>query len=149
MDALVKGALVTMDMDPRRLAVDVARDLPSFVSDPSLVERAIVVIVENALRFSPVERPVRISAGATGDTVELLVIDQGSGLTAAKRLAMLESHRGLEEDDKGCALAFSVASGFVETLGGHVRFEDTPGGGLTVVLAFPRGADGADQSTER
>lgn len=140
-DVLVNRALATIDTSARPFDIDVARDLPPFLSDPVLGERAITIVVENACRFSPGDRPVRITAGVTGDAIELLVIDRGPGVAMAQRTAILDDRQRFTTDQKGVNLGLSVASGFVQQLGGHLRFEDTPGGGLTVVLAFPRRAN--------
>ena len=143
-DVLVDHALATMDTSERPFDIDVVRNLPPFLSDAALVERAIAIVIENACRFSPSDRPVRITAGATGDEIELLVIDRGPGLAVAERSAILDDRQRFTTDKKGVNLGLSVATGFVRQLGGRLRFEDTPGGGLTVVLEFPlRPRDGA------
>jgi two-component system sensor histidine kinase KdpD len=136
-DVLVDHALATIDTSVRPFDIDVARNLPPITSDAALCERAITIVVENACRFSPKDRPVRITAGVTGDVIELLVIDRGPGVAVAERTAILDDRQRFTTDKKGVNLGLSVASGFLQELGGRLRFEDTPGGGLTVVLEFP------------
>ena len=135
-DVLLDQALATVDKGGRTVDIDVAHDLPAFATDPELAERAIGIVVSNACRFSPSDRPVRITAGVTGDAIELLVIDRGPGIALARRAAILEPRQGFSEES-GANLGLHVASGFVRLLGGDLRFEDTPGGGLTVILEFP------------
>jgi len=105
------------------------------VTDPELLERALVNVVATACRFSPTPGSVRVTAGVTGGGVEVLVIDHGPGTR--------DPRRGLAADDgelaataPGDNVALSVAAGFVNLLGGEIRFEDTPGGGVTVALSF-------------
>ncbi|HEV3268177.1 MAG TPA: DUF4118 domain-containing protein [Acidimicrobiales bacterium] len=136
-DVLVDHALAQIDTSVRPFDIDVARNLPPFTSDAALCERAITIVVENACRFSPKDRPVRITAGVTLDAIELLVIDRGPGVAVAERTAILDDRQRFTTDKKGVNLGLSVASGFLQQLGGRLRFEDTPGGGLTVVLEFP------------
>jgi two-component system sensor histidine kinase KdpD len=133
---LLKRALSTIDAGGRTLDIDLTDDLPVFVTDAELVARTLAIVVGNACRFAPVDRPVRITAGVTGDKLELLVIDRGPGIDRSRRAALLEPapRRG---DANGADLGLSVASGFVKLLGGKLRFEDTPSGGLTVILEFP------------
>jgi len=140
-DVLVDGALATLDTRGRALDIDVAHDLPQFLTDPAMAERALAIVVGNACRFSRSDRPVRITAGVTGDALELLVIDRGPGMTPLQRSAILETRQQFSDDRKGATLGLDVASGFVQLLGGRLRFEDTPGGGLTVVVAFRRSSD--------
>jgi two-component system, OmpR family, sensor histidine kinase KdpD len=64
------------------------------------------------------------------------VIDRGPGLSAAQRSALLVPAQRLNPEG-GASLGLSVAAGFVELLKGEIRLEDTPGGGLTVVVQFP------------
>jgi two-component system sensor histidine kinase KdpD len=112
-------------------------DLPGFITDPVLAERVIAVVLHNACRFNPVDQPVRINAGVSGGFVQILVIDRGPGIPPAKRAAILAPVRRRNDDQSGADLGLAVASGFAELLGGHLRFEDTPGGGLTVVIELP------------
>jgi two-component system sensor histidine kinase KdpD len=44
---------------------------------------------------------------------------------------------GPSAQQHGVGLGLAVARGFVETMGGELRLEDTPGGGLTTVFTFP------------
>jgi two-component system sensor histidine kinase KdpD len=106
-----------------------------------MLERAIAIVVGNALQFGPVKESVRIAAGATERSIELLVIDRGPGMSEARRDAILDPAQHFSRDHRGVDLGLTVASGFVRMLGGDFRFEDTPGGGLTVVFEFPLRAE--------
>jgi two-component system sensor histidine kinase KdpD len=68
--------------------------------------------------------------------LELLVIDRGPGMSEARRDAILDPIQHFDPE-RGVDLGLTVASSFVRMLGGDFRFEDTPGGGLTVVFEFP------------
>jgi two-component system sensor histidine kinase KdpD len=133
---LVRRVLSTIDAGGRTFDIDVPDDLPAFVTDSEMVERTLTIVIGNACRFAPEDRPVRITAGVTGDDLEILVIDRGPGIDRSRRAVLLEaaSWRG---ESNGADLGLSVASGFVKLLGGELRFEDTPGGGLTVVIELP------------
>lgn len=135
---LVTRVLSTLDAEGQTFDVDISNALPEIVSDPHLIERALGVVLTNAGRFSPPESPVRISAGVTADTLELLVIDRGPGVTPTRRDALLgvSAQRGYE--DEGAATGVALVVRIVKLLGGEVHFDDTPGGGLMVVLELPR-----------
>jgi two-component system sensor histidine kinase KdpD len=136
-DELLHAALKSIDTQGRTLDIDMSDDLPGFITDPVLAERVIAVVLHNACRFNPVDQPVRINAGVSGGFVQILVIDRGPGIPPAKRAAILAPVRRRNDDQSGADLGLAVASGFAELLGGHLRFEDTPGGGLTVVIELP------------
>ncbi|MDH2904269.1 MAG: DUF4118 domain-containing protein [Actinomycetota bacterium] len=129
---LVSNALGTLDTKGRLVDVDVPGDLPTVITDPDLLERVIVNLVTNACAFSPPEQPIRVTAGCTAGELELLVIDRGPGIRDPRRripAAWMTSDPDADED-----LSLLVARGFVKVLGGELRFEDTPGGGLTAAV---------------
>jgi two-component system sensor histidine kinase KdpD len=138
LDDLVASALEAIDTYGRVINIDLPDDLPLVATDPDLAERVIANIVSNACRFSPTDRPVRISGGKTGQGLELLVIDQGQGIPEAKRNAIMASFQRLNDQRSGVGLGLGVASGFLALLDGQLRFEDTPGGGLTVAIEFTK-----------
>jgi two-component system sensor histidine kinase KdpD len=127
---LVNRAIETIDTQGRVIDIDFADELPKLTTDPDLLERVIANVVSNACAFSPEDQAVRLSAGVTANGVELLVIDRGPGTRdVRRRIPRAQPEEGTDE-----AIGLSVASGFVTLLGGELRFEDTPGGGLTVVI---------------
>jgi two-component system sensor histidine kinase KdpD len=132
---LVNNALGTLDTKGRRVEVDLSAELPTIITDPDLLERVIINLLTNACSFSPLEQPIRITAGCSAREVELLVIDRGPGTRDPRRripgLERMALETGSDED-----LGLSVAAGFVKVLGGELRFEDTPGGGLTAVVSL-------------
>jgi two-component system sensor histidine kinase KdpD len=134
---LLEQALSTVDTKGRTIDEDVPSTLPRFTTDPSMAERAIAIVVGNALQFGPVKEPVRIAAGTLDRSLELLVIDRGPGMSVERREAILDPTQKSRRENRGVDLGLTVASSFVRMLGGDFRFEDTPGGGLTVVMEFP------------
>jgi two-component system sensor histidine kinase KdpD len=137
MRVLLDQALEAVDTRGHSLDIDVAADLPKFVSDGEMVRRAIALVVENAVRISPSGQSVRITAGVERNTIELLVIDRGSGIDEEKRAAILDPLQRFGDEPGGARLGLRVAAGFVALVGGRFRFEDTPGSGLTVGFEFP------------
>ena len=138
LDDLVASALETIDSQGRVFDIDLADDVPLVETDPDLAERVIANIVSNACRFGPPDQPIRICGGATSEGVELLVIDRGPGIPEKKRVAMMASFQNLSDERSGAGLGLSVASEIMTLLGGELRFEDTPGGGLTVAIDLER-----------
>ncbi|MEU3632144.1 sensor histidine kinase [Streptomyces fradiae] len=122
---------------------DIPETLPMVTVDRGLLERAVANIVGNAVRHTPSGTPVLVSAGAVGDRVELRVADRGPGLPDEAKDAVFDPFRryGGAPPGAGAGLGLAVARGFVEAMGGTVTAEDTPGGGLTVVIALPRTPD--------
>lgn len=142
--SVVTHVLAAVDTTDHPLDIDVASDLPRLEIDPILAQRVLEICVANAVRFSPGGSTVRVTAGVAVDSLEILVIDRGPGLTPLER-SSLPGTAQLLSGEREASLGLSVARGFMDLLGGKIRFEDTPGGGLTIVLEFPlAGEPGAD-----
>jgi two-component system sensor histidine kinase KdpD len=119
--------------------VDFPSDLPQVMADPPIMERVIVNLAGNALRYSPAGSPLLLTAGACGDRVELRVVDRGPGIPEAERdLAFLPFQRlGDAGSATGVGLGLTVSRGLTEAMGGTLEPEETPGGGLTMAISLP------------
>ncbi|WP_329057743.1 sensor histidine kinase KdpD [Amycolatopsis sp. NBC_01480] len=142
-DEVLAHALSNVD-NSRGVKVAVDARLPSVLADPGLLERVIANVLDNALRHgvAPVSGgpPVSARASAHSDQVELRIVDHGRGLrkgTADSAFAPFQRLGGDRDSAPGVGLGLSVAKGFTEAMGGTIRAEDTPGGGLTVVISLP------------
>jgi two-component system, OmpR family, sensor histidine kinase KdpD len=123
----------------RAVAVHCPPGLPQVMADPPLMERVIVNLAGNALRYSPAGSPPLLTAGARGDRVELRVIDRGPGIPQAERdRAFLPFQRlGATGSTTGVGLGLTVSRGLTEAMGGTLKPEETPGGGLTMTISLP------------
>jgi two-component system sensor histidine kinase KdpD len=122
--------------DRTRLALDWTHDLPAALADPGLLERVVENLVSNALRHAP--GPVRVAAGSVGERIEVRVTDQGRGIRAADRERLFAPFQRLGDvpSGQGIGLGLAVARGLSEAMGGTLLAEDTPGGGLTMVVSL-------------
>ncbi|MEU9627705.1 sensor histidine kinase KdpD [Streptomyces luteogriseus] len=118
--------------------LDVPETLPMVAVDPGLLERAVANLVENAVKYSPPGAPVLIAASALADRVEVRVVDRGPGVPdeAKERIFEPFQRHGDAPRGAGVGLGLAVARGFAEAMGGTLNAEDTPGGGLTMVLTL-------------
>ncbi len=112
---------------------------PLILTDAGLLERSVANLVENAVRYSPEGAAVRLDAGIAGDRLELRIVDRGPGVPEAERLRMFEAFQRLGDSPSGTGvgLGLAVARGLAEAVGATIEAEDTPGGGLTMVVAVP------------
>ncbi|WP_432102170.1 ATP-binding protein [Streptomyces sp. bgisy091] len=118
--------------------LDIPETLPMVAVDPGLLERAVANIVENAVKYSPGRERVTVAASALGERVELRVADRGRGVPDEAKERIFEPFQRYGDAPRGAGvgLGLAVARGFVESMGGTLDAEDTPGGGLTMVLTL-------------
>ena len=109
------------------------------VADPGLLDRVLGNVVENALRHQPRPGLVRVSTSGLGERTQVRVADTGPGVPAAERdrIFLPFQRHGDAPSGDGVGLGLAVARGLAEAMGGTVEAEDTPGGGLTVVVDLP------------
>jgi two-component system sensor histidine kinase KdpD len=119
--------------------VRIPAGLPDALADPALLERVLVNLISNATRYAPADRPVLVTASALSDRVELRVIDRGPGIPEADRdRVFLPFQRlGDHDNDTGVGLGLALSRGLVEAMGGTLDPDDTPGGGLTMIVTLP------------
>ncbi|CAM5450998.1 histidine kinase OS=Streptomyces alboniger OX=132473 GN=CP975_27090 PE=4 SV=1 [Streptomyces alboniger] len=118
--------------------LDIPETLPMVAVDPGLLERSVANLVENGVKYSPAGRPVLVAASAIADRVEVRVVDRGPGVPDAAKERIFEpfQRHGDAPRGAGVGLGLAVARGFAEAMGGTLDAEDTPGGGLTMVLTL-------------
>ncbi|MFF0225025.1 ATP-binding protein [Streptomyces sp. NPDC004629] len=136
LDEVVPWALVGVPEDS--VDLDIRETLPMVAVDPGLLERAMANLVENAVKYSPPDRRVMVSASAIADRVEVRVVDRGPGIPDEAKDRIFEPFQRYGDAPRGAGvgLGLAVARGFAEAMGGTLNAEDTPGGGLTMVLSL-------------
>ncbi|MEU5251582.1 sensor histidine kinase KdpD [Streptomyces longwoodensis] len=154
LDEVVPMALGGVAEDSVEL--DVPETLPMVAVDAGLLERSVANLVENAVKYSPPGRPVLVAASALADRVEVRIVDRGPGVPDEAKERIFEPFQRYGDAPRGAGvgLGLAVARGFAEAMGGTLTAEDTPGGGLTMVLTLRaagagEGAAGAGEPAER
>ncbi|MFJ6913550.1 ATP-binding protein [Streptomyces sp. NPDC101133] len=130
--------------------LDIPETLPMVAVDAGLLERAMANLVENAVKYSPDDRTVLVAASALADRVEVRVVDRGPGVPDDAKDRIFEPFQRYGDAPRGAGvgLGLAVARGFAEAMGGTLNAEDTPGGGLTMVLTLRAvGSSGSPETT--
>ncbi|MFE3270504.1 ATP-binding protein [Streptomyces sp. NPDC059215] len=127
--------------------------LPAVLADPPLLERVIANLAGNAARHTPAGHPVLLTASAHAGRVEVRIVDRGPGVPASGRDRLFEPFQRLGDTDNstGLGLGLALSRGLTEAMNGTLVPEDTPGGGLTMVLSLPcaRDAESAESAENR
>ena len=139
-DAVVASAVASLGDGPSvdRIRVDLREQLPLVRADSALTERILALVLANALAYAAPSEVV-IGASCLGDRMEIRVADGGPGLDDATKERSFQPFQRLGDVPRGTGvgLGLAVARGLAEAQGGALEAEDTPGGGLTVVLSLP------------
>ncbi len=138
-DDLVVQALGELGEGGARVQVFLPDDSPAVRVDVHQVQRAIVNLLENALKYSPGDERVRLQVQATGSEALIRVVDRGPGVPSGELERIFEPfQRGSRGATvAGAGLGLAIARGFVEANDGRVWAESRRGQGATFVLSLP------------
>ncbi|MDX6486446.1 MAG: two-component system, OmpR family, sensor histidine kinase KdpD [Gaiellaceae bacterium] len=134
-DDLVSRALDQLGSRGERVVTILDEDAPPVQVDAAQIERTLVNLLDNALKFSPSHTPVSIRIESRADELRVHVEDGGPGVPAADREAVFEPFRRGDERSRGAGLGLAIARGFAEVNGARVWAENGDGGHF--VLALP------------
>lgn len=136
---VVLAAVEELGLGPSSVDLALDRDLPPVHADPVLLQRVVVNVLANAHRHSPAGIPVRVSTSRLGGSAQLRIIDHGPGIPIDRRDDVFAPFQRLGDTDNatGLGLGLALSKGFSEGMGGALTPEDTPGGGLTMVIELP------------
>jgi two-component system, OmpR family, sensor histidine kinase KdpD len=134
-DALAEHALEEL-RDGDRVSVELPSDLPPIRTDAAQLQRALVNVLENALKFSPPDTTVILRAERRGDEVILRVDDQGPGVPPDETVRIFEPFHH-SRGSGGSGLGLAIAQGFVAANGGRIWVEPRASGGASFLVALP------------
>jgi two-component system sensor histidine kinase KdpD len=137
-DEVILPALDELGLGPDLVHLELDPDLPAVQADPALLRRVLVNVLANAVHASPAGVPARVQTSAFADRVEVRVVDHGPGVPAERWSDLFLPFQRLGDTDNatGLGLGLALSRGFTEGMGGTLSPEDTPGGGLTMVIAL-------------
>ena len=138
LDELIPLALDDLGPGGHGVVVQLPEDLPDCLADAALLERVVANLVANALRHSPPGRPPLLSASTLGDRVEIHVVDHGPGIAPEHIDQMFTPFQRLGDTDNttGVGLGLALSRGLTEAMGGTLTPQETPGGGLTMIVSL-------------
>lgn len=138
----VLSALDELALPPSDVELRLDPAMPPLQADPVLLQRVLVNLLANAHRHAPEDAAVTVTTARRGRHGEIRVIDHGAGVPRDRQPGMFAPFQRLGDTDNGTGLGLGLAlsKGFTEGMGGTLIPEDTPGGGLTMVISLPLAA---------
>lgn len=142
---LVHLAAHAAGIDDDRLEVHIDEPLAVVRIDAEKVRRVLINLLENARRHSPEGETVTVRLGLDADRMILTVRDRGPGVAPAQARRMFDKFVSHGERRGTSGLGLWIVGELVKAMGGQVRADDHPDGGLSVTVDLP--ASGAGEVT--
>ena len=123
---------------------DVPEDLPSVWGNPDRTQQVLIVLLDNAFKYTPEGGVVTLSACAEGDVVRIRVRDTGVGIPAADLPHVFDRFYKVDKShhSKGTGLGLAIAYEIMKHLGEEMSVTSEPGQGscFTFTLHIAQGA---------
>ncbi len=126
-------------LDNRRVEIHIPDDLPLIKIDFVLIERVLVNLLDNALKYSPEDSPIEISAHSAGAFLEIDVADRGTGIPPEDLNRIFDKFYRVQRPDNvsGTGLGLSISKGILEAHAGFISAENRPDGGTMITVSIP------------
>jgi signal transduction histidine kinase len=128
------------------LRVEMPHDLPPVMADSDALGTALINLLDNALKFTPDDKHILVSAYADNRSVMFAVRDNGAGIPAREQRRIFKRFyrvdQRLARETAGVGLGLSIVSLIVRAHGGRVEVSSQPGAGSTFTLRVPLATGG-------
>jgi two-component system phosphate regulon sensor histidine kinase PhoR len=118
-----------------------AEPLPALNADPLALESIFGNLITNALNYSQAGGAIRIKVELAGLSVRVSIIDNGFGIEARHLEKIFERFYRVKDEKTrfitGTGLGLPIVKGLVDSMGGFINVESTPGSGSTFTVALP------------
>jgi cell cycle sensor histidine kinase DivJ len=126
-----------------------APELPEIIADRRALKQIVLNLMSNAVKFTPADGEVTVTAVRDRDHVEIAVIDTGCGIAEADLLQLgapfFQARQSYDRQHEGTGLGLSVVRGLLGLMGGSMLIESAPGNGTRVSFRLP--IDGVPEKT--
>ena len=123
------------------VVVEVANDADLITGDPRRLDRALINLFTNAVKFTPDGGRVTVSARRAGDRVLIEVADTGIGIPLDDQAKVFDrffrSSSAAHMAIPGTGLGLAITKMIIEGHGGTITVASTPGEGTTITVALP------------
>ncbi|OZI44559.1 hypothetical protein CEK29_07505 [Bordetella genomosp. 5] len=140
---IVRDTAASIQPDTAHLLVVNTEAQVPVLCDPLLTGLVLRNLIQNAIKYSPADKPILIdaglSSGAHGALAWLAVTDQGPGIEESEAERIFEPHfrRAAHRETPGTGLGLHLARQLCSNQGGSLTVQTQPGQGARFVIALP------------
>ncbi len=124
-----------------RLTTHIAEDLPLVYADSDAMEEAVQNLLDNAFKYTGVEKRIAVEVRRAGREVEIAVCDNGPGISRADQNRIFDSFYRVDDRlsraTEGSGLGLALTRHIVHAHGGKIRVESELGKGARFIVALP------------
>ena len=137
---LVDAYQPTAELKDISIELGIETNRAELSGDRVMIESALRNMLDNAIKYSPAEEPVRIEVRDAGDFVEIAISDKGRGLDGASQTSLTKRFgRGENVDDiVGSGLGLTIVEEVAQAHGGRFDLKQQPEGGTCAIFSLPR-----------
>jgi signal transduction histidine kinase len=130
--------------EARRLAMHLHSDSGSAVvhAPPEWLDRLLGVLLDNACKYAPDQGSVDVAVRAEGGRIRLSVDDSGPGIPVEERSRIFDRFHRATDRPGGAGLGLAIADAVVRATGGRWEIGDSPAGGASMSVSWPRALSG-------
>ncbi|MBC7869249.1 MAG: HAMP domain-containing histidine kinase [Chitinophagaceae bacterium] len=138
---IIKNYLVPAEKQELSVSAVISDDVPIISADVNMLERAIINLVDNAIKYTPNGGKVEVGVRRRNDQVIVSVKDSGLGISAEHQKMLFERHfripRREHKKVKGSGLGLFIVRSVAQRHGGQAWVESVEGQGSTFFISIP------------
>jgi signal transduction histidine kinase len=125
----------------RTIKIDIPKDMPEVSVDFPYMLKALLNVIDNALKYSPDSSSIEIEASCIGKTARIVVRDHGCGIPKEDLGRIFNKFYRVEraQNVKGTGLGLSISKNIIEAHGGRISAESISGKGAAFIIELPAG----------
>ncbi len=123
----------------RNIKINIPKEMPEVAVDFSYMLKAILNVIDNALKYSPDGSEIEIEASCSGKNMRVSVRDHGYGIPKEDLGKIFNKFYRVQRAQNvlGTGLGLSISKNIIEAHGGHISAESILGKGATFIIELP------------
>jgi signal transduction histidine kinase len=150
MDELYREVVEGLGVDGDRVVIELPDDVPDPLTDRRFLAQVLANLIENALKYSPRDRPCTVGARREGGQLVLWVRDQGIGIPDGELRRIFDRFYQVDRtetrDAGGVGLGLALVRELVDVLGASIAVESSVGQGSCFTVTLPLRPPAAGQT---